>query len=421
MNKIQILIITFFFSSCTILIKLDESKNKVVIKSNEEQSFCPSNQYSKNSVIGNNKHLNNIFLNLLNKDKDFQKMKFIEKVVSLSILQTNVRPDASSPSAQFQSMIKINGKTEYLYSTSKDGGAPFYDALEQLLKKYKSKMSLLDIAKLMNNKIANSIPIDNEFANFLKMNKNKLSQFHKYKMTFFKADQVIQVGESVPKMNYEKIVRSYKRIKHNSISSNHLFKVKNHDNISCNFDYRIYSNSVYLLSPDLKLSKNPYGLQDRKGNVFLATTDLITDFNKIPKATNLFMAKSYQRPTAFCIVKNEKGHEMILSSFKGRDPGQFLYSLIKNNINSEKSLYEIEELLKKSRSLFLQNPKRLLLESKRASSQKVISVLEEKVPVYHVDKLGEIWLHTNFKIDNNTYNSGFIHDPRKKGVLACSK
>lgn len=402
------------------LINLDEKSDKIFIKDNEEPSFCSINQYSKNSVIGNNKYVNSLFLDLLNNDNDFKKLTFIERAVALSLIQTNVRPDASSPSAQLQSMIKFNGEVSYLYITSKEGGAPFYSGLEKLLKKFKSRKSLLSIAKLMNKKIISSLPIDRDFSNFLKSNKAKLATIKKYKSAYFKADQIIQTGESVSKIDFEKVVRDYKKVKSQNISTDHLFKIKANNKISCNFDSRIYSNSIFLLSPDLKLSKNPFGLQDKDGNVFLATTDLVTQINKTESKHALFKAKSYQRPTAFCSIKNSIGHELILASFKGRDPGQFLYSLINKNIESEKSLYEIEELLKSPRSLFLQNPKRLLLESNRASSSKVKSLLKKNMPIYHVKSIGEVWLHTNFKIDDNTYNSGFVHDPRNKGVLACS-
>ena len=85
-------------------------------------------------------------------------------------------------------------------------------------------------------------------------------------------------NESLPKINFSKLVKNYsrwkKKNKKRSLKSKHLFSLKifntsREQSINCNIDLSLYKHSIYLIGQG-NSSVNLFGLDNKKGGVFRA-------------------------------------------------------------------------------------------------------------------------------------------------------
>ncbi|MAX65834.1 MAG: hypothetical protein QF441_01430 [Bacteriovoracaceae bacterium] len=419
---IKLILISFLFSitSCSLFIDnfngdiLEE--NNVVPLPVTKQTTCkkPSSQILL-SPERNSQETFHTFYEKLNKTKRF---RFIDKAVLWSLIQMNLRPDLSSPTAKLQILLKIK-KEKYYHSFSKEKNLfPYLKLLDQLLKEHKSRYSLFDLAKMIDQNYHYPFLVSKELEIFLLKNKKKIAQNLQLKNTFFRGDETLQENESLPKINFRKIVSLYLKTKKASQYSRNsfLFEYKTQGSLTpyCNFDMNLYKESNFLIHKN-EIESHIFGLKDKK-NVFMAMSSQEIDLGQTIKNSFLFSGKSHVRSSAICLFKNKfhTSSPLWLFSTQSRDPGQHIFHLNQYGLNQTKSVKELDSLLKFSRHQFLQNPVRLVIESRRSSKEQLEELLKLNIPIYNAKRLGKIWAYYD-----DSKNPSFLLDERRQGALTC--
>lgn len=387
--------------------------------------YCPLVK-EKTTLLGSDKMTVAIFKDFLRKAPPLTKL---EKLVTWSLFQMNIRPDLATPSSRFQ--ILTNTKKGIQYWDFKDSalemdipkGSPpmtFIYGLETLLRTYGSKQSLRSLAWQLDTHLPLKVPVSADFAGFIDKHKKTLIQNPIFRKAFFKADEQIRYGESLPKLSYTKLIKKYyqfkSRVEVELSTSNELFSYdlpgEKNKSALCNVDIQEYSKSNYNIS-SLTFDRNhPFGLKFSDGQFFLGVTS-ITTVNFRP-LLNTFLVETTQGPTSasLCYIPSDKGPTAYIS-FKGRDPAQHLFNLFQYKIHGSSSAEELDQFIKYPRHIILKNPIRILYESDRASDKDLGRFIRQDIPVYHSQSLGEVWLYSP--------KSGFVVDKRGKAFLSCMK
>ena len=412
------LILLFILSSCSAFInQLDENiltQEKEFYYGNKKQLTCENK--SKLEIINSNINSQKVFANALKGPLKAYKFTFIEKLVLWSFYQFNLRPDIHSPSAKLQIIVNYGNDDKYFHFFSKEIDAyPTLYGLEYLLNTYKSRYSLITIAKIVDDFFKNTYTVSKGFETFLNKNSQALITKSPFRSRFFRGDETLKENENIVPESLLKIVKLYNRTKNKKTYqvSTKLFEYESNNLVSrCNYDMTMYNNSIYLIHKDF-IKSHLFGLKDRN-SYFLASSS--QDFSAIESiaGTHFIKGRSLSRSAAFCKFDFKAGQEIWLSSTKSRDPGQHLYHLIEYGINGVESMKELEQIMRFSRHLFLENPHRLIIESKRSSKEQLNRILKIDIPIYNATSLGKIWGHFSSKS-----NQGFIIDDRESGNILC--
>jgi hypothetical protein len=409
-------IFLFFFSSCSLIVGNFEQdileKNDITPLEPTSKTYCK--KPSSFSLVSESKSSQNSFKRFLGSTK--QDFTFVESAVLWSLLQVNLRPDLSSPTSKLQIMLFHRGKEFYLNTYSeKDNYYPYFKALDSLLKEFRSQKSLLTLARYLDQEFSDPLLVSKEFESFLSSNKTIISNHQKLRRAFIRGDETLQTGESLPRVNFQKMIKKYKRTneKKKYLTSNFLFNKEsiNQPKSSCNFDLDLYSDSIFLINSDITRA-NTFGLKKGK-SVFLATSSQKINFKSPNGLQFTINGNSNTRAPAMCSFTKDKNRTWLVSS-QSRDPGQHIYHIMEYSLPKANDIEELNELLKFSRHLFLKSPVRLVIESRRSSKQQLAELLKLNIPIYNSKKLGKIWgYHSNPK------NSTFIIDDRRVGSLTC--
>ncbi len=418
MNKIFLIITVFLFNGCSIFV--DGFEKDLIERHNIEliqpttQTFCKKN--TKFSLISENKNSQGNFTKFLNKDHSLKKLSFIEKAVLWSLLQINLRPEASSPSSKLQILLQVAGEEYYLNSYSdKQDEYSFLKALETLLKRYKAKRSLKQLAKILDIKFNYPIQVSKELETFLAMNKSQISANNKWRKAFFRGDETLKMGESLPKINYSQLIKNYNKTRksnhyktNNFLFSNSPFK---NAKTACNFDMTLYSDSIFLISKNVNKA-NTFGFKSKE-DIFLAVSS--QDLNKKiqPSLQFTFKGQANSRAPGICSFQTKNSKTWIVSS-DSRDPGQHIYHLLEYGLLDTQEPEKVDKLFRFSRHLFLKSPIRLVIESRRSTEEQMNELLKLNIPIYNSQKLGKMW---GFQSGKSL--STFILDDRRIGSLTC--
>lgn len=409
-------------NSCSYLVNSYEKdmleENGIEPKEITSQTTCKIIQ--KNILINNNEKSQESFQKFLKNTSRDHIFKFIDKVVLWSLMQINLRPDLNAPTAKLQILIQIAGKEKYYNSyVDTDQAYPYFYLLEKLLKDYKSRYSLLELTRLYDQKMKATFEVDSEFAAFLASKKPELvgkAVFEKY---YMRGDETLRENERLPRVGLTPFVRRYLKTKKKFKYQVKEFLFSYNANTSfvprCNFDMNLYDNSIFLINKD-KVADNIFGLKTGR-NAFIGVSSQKIFTLKPLLNSPLFMGLSNTRSASICMFKdrfNPKNNTWLISS-DSRDPGQHLYHLLKYGIEDIKKVEQLDEMLRFSRHLFLKNPVRLAIESRRSDQKQIDELLKLNIPVYNAKHLGKIWGY--FK---NKDQSSFILDSRKPGVLSCN-
>lgn len=432
MNHFLVLFLIIFptlFSSCTYLINnINENKQVKLIKTIPDKNSCQNSKQKNIELIEKNPYNMENFIQFISLVKKWNKISLIEQSVLFSLLQMNIRPDLSSPTSELKLVINYNGKQEYFHFSGKNQNTfPYLFGLETILKHYNSKFSLLSLASILSKHYKKQIIIDQQFEQFLKNNNNNLKSHSIFKRYFFKAENFLKEKESLPPLPFKMIIKRYKKLVKNEKNqpsvSRKLFPYNidvgsKSTVIRCNHNINLYKTSKYTISPNFS-ENNIFGIQDKTGNSFLATSSQSTKTIKPIFNTFLIGGNNLNETSAICIINNTKKNvQLSLFSFDDRDPRQHLFHLIQYEISESTSLSIIDEFIKFPRHLFLANPVRMLYESSRGSKKQLESFLATNFPIYHSEQLGNIWIHGKFNGNNN--ENGFVKDDRWPAFIKCN-
>ncbi|MFA5584321.1 MAG: hypothetical protein WDA09_08910 [Bacteriovoracaceae bacterium] len=409
----------FLFSSCGLLIKKIDSPivEKSVIYENREKkaTYCSMDESPRMQLVGSNKSSQESYLKFSSKLKNID---VIDHLVLWSLVQLSLRPDQSSPTARLQTLINYKDKAYYFdfFSESDENQYPYFYGLEWILKKFKKTTSLESYAAILENNFKDSLRVSPDLERFLLKNQELIKINTTLAPHYFRGTDVLRENESTPRINLRKVIAEYRkqRKKQNIIINTTLHKFATNKGYvgECNYDFNLYSNSIFLIDKTLPVS-NIYGLS--LGNdAFLNSSSQIFKEAHSLFGGPLFKGSSQVRSSAICSIEN-KGTKIWTISNESRDPGQHLFHLIKYGLPLSTSVDEVDKLFKHSRHLFLSDPIRLVIESNRSDQQQIQNLLKLSVPIYHADKLGNIWGYVQTK----DKDSRFIVDERNNGDFVC--
>ena len=338
----------------------------------------------------------------------------------------NLKPDISTPSARLQVWILYRKKNRYwdfyVKPKGEKEGYPYLHGLEKLLSFYKSKHTLAGLAVMLEKYYKYPFYVGRELAQTLIEKKEEFVKNKYLKSSFFKADWLLQEGESLKKLPFLKLVKLYQMNKKKSDYKidNYLFPyhpIRRSEGLEvfCNKDLNLYKHFTYL-ADEKDYPANTFALEDEKGNMFLGYASQDREGHRNFGDTFLLRGNPANRPAAFCRIKFQE-KKMFLISSTGKDPGQYLFQLIEKQIHKYDDFSKIDKVLKSARRYYLLNPLRILYESERGSEEELDEILASGIPVYHGRKLGNIWMYAD--LPNN--NSGFILEAREKWELSCLK
>jgi hypothetical protein len=386
------------------------------LKENEQLNYCPTT--ANQSIVSSNPYAAEVFQNFLNKlAKQKNKYQFIDKAVMWSLFQVNIRPDATSVHSGLQLIYKVNGK-EFFWNFKDKNNNPststYIYALKEILKKHQSRYSLYELAKVLDQYLPSMIPIGPSLSNFLSENTSEIKKYKNFTDIYFKAYQVLNPRESIPKLIFRKLVSSHptKSEDDNYLKVDYMFKSKDDPSLECSFDINAYKHSIFIVSRESIGRYNNFGLSEDSQNTFLAVTHYKPKL-KPYRSSYLFEGRPVSHHSALCHYKSNEKEIHLLSSY-GRDPGQFIYQFFENGQESMQSVQDIDRISRKARVLKLYSPERYLVESHRAPETllKDLHLLDH--PVYHASTLGELTFWVKTRNDQS-----FVTDSRSSTIPLC--
>jgi hypothetical protein len=415
MLKVFLLLI---LGSCSFFInKFDNSmvNQKDYLKNiPQTPTFCPLTDKPKLQLINTNAHSQGIYQDFSNKNPGYD---FLDHFALWTLVQLSVRPDQSSPSSRFQVLIKVKGESIYLdfFSETQEEQYPLLFGLEWILKKYKKNTSLESYAAILDRQFPQKLKAGKNLEAFLLANQVKIKDHPVLGPFFIRGTEVLKENERIPKMSFVEVIKFYrarekkqKVIVNNSLTS---FTTESGQKGSCNYDFNLYDNSIFLIDRVIPVA-NLFGLATDSSSFMASTSqkiDAIQPINGFP----LFLGESKVRSSAVCVIENDNNRIWTFSNLS-RDPGQHLFHLIRYGLAGSKSTLEVDKLIRHSRHLFLSDPVRLVIESHRSRTDQIENLLKLNLPIYNAEKLGNIWAFTQF---NN--QSRFVIDDRNVGSYSC--
>jgi hypothetical protein len=348
-----------------------------------------------------------------------QSFDLLDHLALWGLTQFRIRPDQSTPTARLQVVFLYQNQTYYFdfFSENNQDQYPYLFGIEWILKKFGKKKKLEDYARILTSSFQQKIKIGKDFETFLFKNKNKIRQDTTLAPYFFRGSEVLKEDESAPSLDYNEIVKIYRKVeKDQKITINNSlfpFNTEIGGKGECNYDFNLYNNSIFLIDKIIPMS-NLFGFSS-KNETFLATSSQnltnIASFKGLP----LFQGSSKVRSSAVCIIQKPDNQIWTFSN-QSRDPGQHLFHMIRYGLAETNSTQELDKLLRHSRHLFLSDPMRLIIESQRSTSGQIENLLKLNIPIYSAERLGNIWSFSNFNQINR-----FIIDDRNPGAFSCKE
>lgn len=420
LRRFSLFISFFIFYSCSIFI---ENLDGDILEENNVKPLSLSSKTTceildKDILISENKASQKTFNRLIQAISKEKPLSFVDKTVIWSLLQMNLRPDLSSPTAKLQALIKINGKVEYLNSYSeKDGAFAYLDGLNYLLKKYHSRYDLTKLGRLLDTHLSETLFVTKGFEDFLAGEKKNILKTPKLKKIFIRGDETLKENERIPKINFLKIVKSFQKKKIKSDLNKFLFSYKNNSAITpkCNFDMSLYKDSLFLIN-DTPIKSHIFGIKSGKNAFMAVSSQKLAGLSTINNSI-LLKGDPNVRSASICSFSNKSKPEnaLWLFSTNSRDPGQHLFHLMQYGLENIQNVNELNSMLMFSRHQFLKNPVRLIIESRRSSSAQLNELLKLNIPIYNSKKLGKVW---GYYQDRS--KTTFVLDDRRQGHLECS-
>lgn len=405
-------------SSCSFFVKKLDSelvKQQDYLKNIPEvPTYCPLTEKPKLQLINTNAHSQSLYLEFAGKNSG---LDFIDHFALWTLLQMAIRPDQSSPSSRFQILMKSGGGAQYLdfFSEAQNGQYPLLYGVEWILKKYKKKTTLEGYAALLDQLFPQKLKAGKNVETFLITNQQKIKDHPVLGPFFIRGTEVLKENERLPKMSFSEVIRYYRsHVKGQSIIINNTltdFTTQSGQKGSCNYDFNLYDNSIFLIDKVLPVA-NLFGLAT-ENEAFMASTSQKVETIEPLHTFPLFKGDSKVRSSAVCVIENNENRVWTFSNLS-RDPGQHLFHLIRYGLASSQSTVEVDKLIRHSRHLFLSDPVRLVIESRRSRPDQIENLLKLNLPIYNADKLGNIWAYTFMNSQPR-----FIIDDRNVGSYSC--
>lgn len=424
-----IFFITFLCSSCSFFSqKIDDlaQKNQALLAGPQERkiNYCEDKTRLQffaedESTLKFYRSLDSLFV---------RKIPFIQKSIMYALLEMNRRPDLISPSSRLQVYLKLDGTNYYFdfYPKNLNSKNSYINGLKVLSEKFNKSSTLANIAGEMDNLIPQQLPVSQELENFLRSFRSELQNNETTTSRFFKGDETITRFETFHRMGFKNIVNNFSVNKFSAIDfdteKNKLVPYGHPNaklNVNCNVDLNQLNNQTDEVLSTIKNRVHSMGLIE-EDNVFLAVSSSILQQPLVFEKKFIFLQMTPSPfPAPICEFKNRDINISLISS-KGRSPVQHLNHLITYNVGQVQNPAELNELLKFSRHLFLNDPDRILYESKRGRKAQLDFFLAMNFPIYHAESLGEVFGSIAYTKDGQKKQS-LIIDDRNTSRLSCLK
>lgn len=328
--------------------------------------------------------------------------------------------------------MKLNGQSYYYDWRPKrledDTKMPYLRGLDSLAEKFLPKQNLLSVAGKLDTLAPRFLGVSTGLESFLRDNSRELLRNDTLADSFFKGDEILTRYETIERQSYKAFIEQYYKGGYSKLSDYESNKNPLDANKSQKGNFE--ANCNYDLSKEPTLRDEMFGNEPKKThyigisegqNFFLATSSstLFRPFSTTPKLSYYMKARPSALPLPICEFKG-KNQEIVLFSSEGRNPVQHLQHLVAYEIDQIDSSYTLNELLNFSRHLFLSSPDRILYESTRGRKAQLDFFLAMNFPIYHVDKLGNVFGHALFKNEKRTDASLHIDD-RSPSRLWCAQ
>jgi hypothetical protein len=407
-------------SSCSFFINKIDSTVLEQEHYKVERPYTPTYCYNEKpslQLVGTNRDAQTQFQSFL-KGKSYD---FLDKVIFWSLIQFQIRPDLSSPTARLQYVIRHQNEIFYFdfFSEEAKDQYPYIAGLDYLLQIYKHKKSLQWYAAELDKHQFN-FKTGKSLAQFLEENKELIKKDQILVKSFYRGNEVLKEEERLPLLRYSPLVKNYQtEIKKQKIVSNaslfDFLKTKTVHTI-CNYDFTLYENSIFLIDKKQNPS-NIFGVSENNSSFMATSGQRLAGLAPVGNEP-IFQGASKVRSSAVCVIEKttKTGQDfMWLFSNASRDPGQHLYHLFRYGLTQVSSTQEVDKLLRHSRHLFLSDPVRLVIESDRSQDSQIENLLKLNIPIYNAEKLGNVWAYTQFQREG----SHFIIDDRNFGAFSC--
>jgi len=422
----------FFSKKVESIVEKAELKNKTAtIKTTKKMLYCPDESKTQFIVEDDTtlKFYSPLFKSLL----ENRNYNFVQRSAMYSMMELLRRPDIVTPQARIQFYLRYKGKDTYLDVAPKTKDVldswSYIKGLEQLLKNSESSNNsdLIKLADLLDSSMPASINVSPAFELFLKKNRDQISKSEELTEVFFKGDEILTKHESFKKASLKKLIAKYKETKkysENLYSINEFplidYKIPDSNlTAKCNIDINKETTTKDdLLENKIKKSTHYFAMMEGN-NLFIATVSVFLP-EKLGnlKGSYFFNTVPATSPLPICEFKS-KGQNTVLFSAQGRFPSQHLRHLLTYEIGMADSQQTLQEILTFSRHLFLNNPDRILYESKRGRKAQLDFFLSMNFPIYHVHSLGDLIGASAFSSSAESSKS-LIVDDRSNARLRCS-
>lgn len=403
-----ILLLFLFITGCSSYIDfIEDSQNDIPLKQKATQLLSCK---AENSIATHSPDDNLILLDTFKKTN----LKIEEELIISILQQMSVRPATTSPWSRLQIALYKNNEWIFFDYFNHGDSMPLWQGLYDLTDRLKLK-SMSYYLNLAEKLFPSTMEIGSPFANYLDKYKEPLVN-EVANSAFFKAGQILKSGESLPSLKWTrlpKILKNQKPLKPLKIPS-FLSKSFSDSKVQCNFDIDLYSNSVYLVRPDPGVNYNVVARNKGKDSFIFVTSVELQNPKFVQGQRTLLEQRPALRPAPICVI-NSKNSNLLLTSLKGRDPGQHIYNLLQYSINSASKSGDLEAYLAFPRHQFLYDPARMLYESSRGSNSNLDLFLKMDFPIYHTPRLGEVWAWGDFPDEQHT----IAIDDRSDANLLC--
>jgi len=383
-------------------------------------TYCKGPSLKGVQLVGSNPPAQKSFQEFLTGLADPELLDFREKALVWALLQMNLRPDLASPTARLQFVWRSSsGQSSYRDFLAKDDATesfPFLWGLHHFITGHPKKRPLLWYARLIDQKFQGTLVAGKTLEERLRLVEKGIAANPKLRRHFFRGDELVQESERLARLPFTQVVQQWEKSKSAQVRENsklYSYRKTPQLDVSCNYDFSLYDNSIFLI--DREDNQGHFFGITQGNEAFFAAASQATDGTKELFDVALLAGSSKVRSNAICLIETSQGL-IWLAANQSRDPGQHVYHLFRYGILKAETPADIERLIGRSRHMFLSDPLRLIIESRRSHHGQLQELLKLSVPIYHADAIGNVWAWANF----SKAGGQFFIDDRNPGALFCS-
>jgi hypothetical protein len=347
-------------------------------------------------------------------------LNLIDHAILYSLHQLQMRADIVTPNAEIK-ILQINQLNAQLdrFSAKTDSKSSFsyLYGLEQLIKKYQ-RPALGWYFDLIEQFYPLSTPVLAPMASFLEQHAEQLISMATKSKKFVRGDDPLREGERLKRLPFKGLYQKYRSQNKQIVQPEKdltKFEIDRQRSMACNFNMQQYQKNIYDRYEQTVHSYS-FGLKQGNQIILIVVDSHIEQIQFLSSELDFFLSGTVDRGAAFCRFESGLG-QFWMASLKGKDPAQYLAHLVQYDLFKVENSAQFDQLINFPRHLVLQDPLRIVYESRRGSQRQLKEFLKMNIPVYHSPSLGEII--GVYSLNKRPYR--FVIDQRSSAGLSCQK